>query len=74
MSRPQKTGRAEDYTAAFLVAFAVVLFCILGFVWALYGFLPAIAAAYLIDQVLRRHPPRRNGLKPVNWQDARKRD
>ena len=58
------SGRVQDYTVPFLVAFGVVLFCVLGFVWALYGFLPALAAAYLIDQWIRIKPLHRNGIKP----------
>lgn len=57
-------GRVQDYTAPFLVAFGIVLFCVLGFVWALYGFVPALAAAYLIDQWIKLKPLHRNGIKP----------
>ncbi|WP_424970615.1 hypothetical protein [Dinoroseobacter sp. S76] len=57
-------GRVEDFTLPFLVAFGVVLFCVLGFVWALYGFLPAMAAAYLLDQWIKLKPLHRNGIKP----------
>lgn len=74
MSEDRKIGRVQDYTAPFLVAFGVVLFCVLGFVWALYGFLPALAAAYLLDQVFRRKPLQHNGLKPVEWEPPRRPD
>jgi hypothetical protein len=71
MADNHKTGRVQDYTAPFLVAFCVVLFCVLGFVWALYGFVPALAAAYLLDQLFRRKPLHHNGIKPTDWAGPR---
>ncbi|WP_425090741.1 hypothetical protein [Tropicimonas sp. S265A] len=72
MSENRKIGRVEDFTTPFLVAFCIVLFCVLGFVWALYGFLPALAVAYVLDQIFRRKPLHQNGLKPTDWSPPHK--
>ncbi|MDJ0858162.1 MAG: hypothetical protein QNI90_06505 [Dinoroseobacter sp.] len=74
MSENRKIGRVQDYTVPFLVAFCIVLFCVLGFVWALYGFLPALCVAYILDQIFRRKPLVHNGIKPVDWEPPHRRD
>ena len=65
MNRHGKIGRAPDFTSAFLVTAAVVVFCVLAVIWALYGVIAALFAAWLIDLWIKRKPLHHNGIKPT---------
>ena len=65
MNRNGKIGRAPDFTTAFLITAGVIVFCILALLWALYGMIPALAVAWLIDLWIKRKPLHHNGIKPT---------
>lgn len=65
MNQNHKLGRAPDFTTAFLITAAVVIFCILTLLWALYGMIAALAVAWLIDLWIKRKPLHHNGIKPT---------
>ena len=65
MNRNGKIGRAPDFTTAFLVTAAVIMFCILALIWALYGMLAALLVSWLIDLWIKRKPLHQNGIKPT---------
>lgn len=52
--RQHTTGRAPDYTDAFLVSFGVLLFIGLWMITAMLGFVWAVAAAYGINRLFGR--------------------
>jgi len=65
LNHNRSTGRAPDYTTAFLITAGVVIFCVLMLLWALYGMLSALAVAWLLDLWIKRKPFHHNGIKPT---------
>jgi hypothetical protein len=44
----------ENYTNAFLVTAGALLFCLLGTLWAVWGLLAPLAAAWALDRAISR--------------------
>lgn len=54
--RDHQTGRAPDYTNAFLVSFGVLVFIVLFAIWAVWGMIVASGLSWLADRaMIRRH-------------------
>ena len=47
-----RRGAAPDYTNAFLVSAFALGFVALAWIWAAFGFIPALAVAWLADRSL----------------------
>jgi len=58
-SNDRPTGRVADFTDAFLVSFGVLVFILLWTISILFGFLWAVASAYVCNIGLSHLMPRR---------------
>ena len=59
MYDPNQRGEVQDYTDAFLATFCVIVFMALATLWALFGMIPTLAAAWV-------------SLKGLGWAAARR--